>query len=1362
MMKNRFSVVGLSSFVGLAISLLAGLSLFNSKKSAESAEAIGNYSTNASTYYSGITATSGQALAGQLHDLITTTHKYYTSYADNGANGYQKYTDQYYENGSKVNNYIYEFYSGVKWPAAWDPDSGSTSGGYNREHCWCQSNSVNSSGTQMWGETGGGADMHHLRPVEARLNSTRSNNEYGEISNRDSYKVYAKYGSNTTYALGGYNSGGTFEPLDSKKGDVARIILYVYLHYNSYTVTSVFGSGNATTNGSGSSSYFSSSLLSLTKITNQNTEAKALEMLLEWNASDAVDEIEQRRNEQVATYQGNRNPFIDNSNYAEMIWGTGSSNPTVNSVSVSPSSLSLDLNGTTTGNLTATVTVTNGAAQTVNWTSSNTNVATVSSSGVVTAKAKGSCIITATSTVNANKSASCSISVSDSSGGGGGSGESTTITTNIGTYASDHSWSNNTKYTSISLDAVATASVGTGGSNTGKYYTSGNQWRFYQTENATIVISVVSGYELDSVTFTFGIENTAVLKDSSSNTVSSGSAQSVSGSSVTFSVGNSGSATNGQIRFTQISVTYHSTSSGSSAALSSISLNTSNVETSFYVGQSFDYSGLVVTAHYEDGTEDIVAPASVSTPTMLSAGTETVTVTYAENNVTKTATYTITVVEVSLSSIEINDVKYAYTIGDTFEEPTVYANYSNNSSVDVTSSATFTGYDMSSTGNQTVTVSFGGKSLSYQISVIEDTEITDDTQYSLINSVNDLEIGKSYIITNGTTGTVKAAAVTSNTNNRKATSVTISDDKITRGSSVMSFTLGGSSGAYTFATENYAGTDGYLASNGDNNHLKVVNSAGTATISFSDDAAIINIGPSTSRTLICFNSTIDSNNGGFACYGAQGSYGHVYLWKQTASKVLSSISLNTLNVQTTFSIGDTFNYSGLVVTASYDDSTSAVVSPTSVSSPDMSSAGNKTVTVTYTEGGVTKTSEYSITVNSNPSISWTSPTIQEYSGALLTGTDVNDWSVTYNDGAGHFTVLTYNQLTIKLGGTIISLPYTWMAADNGKTLTATYSGLTTSESESVDIIQTVNIVNAPKTSAWDYTFESKQWSAATSVTLSDKSWTMSGTDDGTPFFGYDSTKGQQFGSGTHPFSDVSLQSSGFSGTIDSVTVYTSGANSINATVQVSVGGTAYGSAKTITNANAAYTFDLGGKSGTVSIDYVNSSSKAIYIKEIVVNTVSGSENIANSEDHMNAQKVAVKFAKAFNAAMDETGYCTENLSSAWSQCSSAYTTFLSEAAALGSAEETYAKNLIKYATAQYSDDSGDACIERMRKTYEICVSKHGQTAFMSDLVTVSPANNVVLFSNITSNKNVIVIIIVSLISVTTIGGYFFIRRRKPE
>ena len=131
--------------------------------------------------------------------------------------------------------------------------------------------------------------MHHLRPTEVRINSTRNNNLYGEVgSSRDSYKVYSKLGTNTTYALGGYYNNGVFEPIDSVKGDAARILFYVYTHYNSYTVSKAFGS-YASTNGSGSSSYFGTSELPITNVVKASSASAAWSMLLSWNELDPVD-----------------------------------------------------------------------------------------------------------------------------------------------------------------------------------------------------------------------------------------------------------------------------------------------------------------------------------------------------------------------------------------------------------------------------------------------------------------------------------------------------------------------------------------------------------------------------------------------------------------------------------------------------------------------------------------------------------------------------------------------------------------------------------------------------------------------------------------------------------------------------------------------------------------------------------------------------------------------------------------------------------------------------------------------------------------------------------------------------------------
>lgn len=1369
--------------------------------------------------------------------------------------------------------------------------------GINREHVWPKAEGFDTSGAG-----GARGDPMHLMAGNGYVNNIHSNYYYGYVKTSSSYTDCGSKYSNQSGNLRGtsktLNTGTVFEPQDSDKGDIARSIFYMVARYNYLSGSDSDGINTNNPNLTLTQNISDWSSSGYTSSTSTQGKMGILTDLLNWHHADPVDDYEIHRNNLLYTnFTNNRNPFIDFPEWADFIWGTVSysgstyqsysSTPTgyaapnsdtingynsggttvsVTGVSLNKNSTSITVGGAET--LEATVAPSNATNQGVTWSTSNSSIATVAN-GTVRGVAEGTATITVT-TSDGGFTATCTVTVTAGGGGGGGTEISDKlIAKGFGGYTTS-------SYSAAGTDYTGSANIE---DNSGVNYAlqvfngSTGQVRGNQTTGSANFsarnTTTYSDYYISEVSLTVDSGGTLDGSDSNRSVVWFGSSAYANpttapstGTKVTASPASSGQTTltwsnsNTDYNYfilynlkaasspkskdadTPLVITWTPIPSGDKA-LDSITLDTSDAQTTFNVGDTFNHGNLVVTANYDDGTSDIITSGyDVSSPNMSTAGQKTVTVSYTEGGVTKTADYTITVNAVTLSSIEVSEPKTSYYVGDTFVKPTVIATFSNGSTSDVTESATFTGYNLSSAGNQTVTVSYtngttetttysitvtavsvtsieisgykttfkvgdtfsfggtvtahynngsssdvtasasfsgynmstagnqtvtvsyGGQSTTYSINVSSSSGPTDSTQYSLINSTSDLEAGKSYIITNGTSGTVKAIAVTSNSNNRKTTSATVSDGKITRGSSIMSFTLGGSTDAWTFATDNYEGTDGYLASaaSGNNNYLRVISTAGTATISFDSDAAVINIGPHSSRTLIRYNSS-DL----FACYSSGQS--PVYLWKEVAPKVLSSISLDTTNVQKTFTVGDTFNYTGLVVTANYTDSTSATVAPTSVSSPDMSTTGNKTVTVSYTESAVTKSANYSITVNSTPSISWTAPTIDVYSGATLNGTDVNGWAVTYNDGAGHQTVLTYNQLTVKLGGTTISIPHTWTAADDGKTLTATYSSLTTSESSAVRVTQSVNAINATVTDTYDYTFESKQYSAAGSVDLGGHSWTMSGTDDGSPFFGYDATKGQQFGSGSHPFSDVSLQSSAFSGTIDSITVYTSGASSINATVQVSVGGTAYGSAQTITNTNTAYTFDLGGKSGTISIDWVNSSSKAIYVKEIVVVSSTGPTNIANSESHKDAQRVAVKFAKAFNAAMDETENCTTGLSTAWSACSSAYNTFKTEAAALGETEEAYAKSLIKYATAQYSDDSGEACIERMMKTYEVCVNKHGQTAFMSDLISVSRAPNtnpIAIMGNSTNANSIALVIIISVISLTAIGGYFYLRKKKHQ
>ena len=80
------------------------------------------------------------------------------------------------------------------------------------------------------------------------------------------------------------------------------------------------------------------------------------------------------------------------------------------------------------------------------------------------------------------------------------------------------------------------------------------------------------------------------------------------------------------------------------------------------------------------------------------------------------------------------------------------------------------------------------------------------------------------------------------------------------------------------------------------------------------------------------------------------------------------VSIATTGQTTEYDINATFSYNG-TCTATYSDGHTAVVTPT-VSSPDMSTAGTKTVTLTYTEDGHTVTTSYNITVYQTYTISY--------------------------------------------------------------------------------------------------------------------------------------------------------------------------------------------------------------------------------------------------------------------------------------------------------------------------------------------------------------------------------------------------------
>ena len=229
--------------------------------------------TSAAAYYANynydnLSQLSQSQLFSQLQTLMRSTHDYISSYDD----CHYKANKTDCTNGSQNVSLIYTSYSATM--SQWN--------GWNREHVWPQS--LGGGNTK-----GGGADLHHIRPSDSGVNSSRGNKKYGDSGDNPTQK---KGTDPAVGVLGGTYNGTYFEPLDNVKGDVARICLYVYVRWNSDWGAS-----------------------SITKV------FQSVDVLLEWCELDPVDTWEMGRNEVVGDIQGNRNVFIDYPEYAWLIFG---------------------------------------------------------------------------------------------------------------------------------------------------------------------------------------------------------------------------------------------------------------------------------------------------------------------------------------------------------------------------------------------------------------------------------------------------------------------------------------------------------------------------------------------------------------------------------------------------------------------------------------------------------------------------------------------------------------------------------------------------------------------------------------------------------------------------------------------------------------------------------------------------------------------------------------------------------------------------------------------------------------------------------------------------------------------------------
>ncbi len=162
---------------------------------------------------------------------------------------------------------------------------------WNREHIWAKSHGFKS--RNQFAHT----DAHHIRATDVSVNADRGNRDFanGGKPNKECQQCKMATLSN--------GAAGTWESPDVVKGDTARMMFYMAVRYD--------GNDKSQTPD-----------LVLVDSTTKVGEPRFGQLctLLAWHKRDPVSSEERLRNEVIYKWQGNRNPFIDHPEFADLIW----------------------------------------------------------------------------------------------------------------------------------------------------------------------------------------------------------------------------------------------------------------------------------------------------------------------------------------------------------------------------------------------------------------------------------------------------------------------------------------------------------------------------------------------------------------------------------------------------------------------------------------------------------------------------------------------------------------------------------------------------------------------------------------------------------------------------------------------------------------------------------------------------------------------------------------------------------------------------------------------------------------------------------------------------------------------------------
>lgn len=370
----------------------------------------------------------------------------------------------------------------------------------------------------------------------------------------------------------------------------------------------------------------------------------------------------------------------------------------------------------------------------------------------------------------------------------------------------------------------------------------------------------------------------------------------------------------------------------STATLISIAVSGTPTKTTYFDGEPFDPTGLVVTGTYDDGTQKEITDGIgwVKDPEILKLGTTSVDVMASVGNITSDI-YTVTGItvkeKVTLIGIEANGTPAEFWKGDKFNHDgiTVTAHWSDESESDVTEQCQFTEPDMTTAGKKTATVTYENETCTYDIEV-KTIENTKETAYTVSEAIKTIDAGKDLATQVYVKGVV-SEIVTPYDPDFGNVSFNVSVDGSAEGEQFQFFrTQKDAKNKYT-----------------EDPNIEV-------------GATVVGYG-----TLLLYKKTQEE-----IYEFAAGNY--LVEYKTPVEKVLKSIAISGEATKTTYTEGETFDPTGLVVTATYDDESTRVVTNGVkwTCTPETLTLGATEVNVTATYGEKTASKTVAVTVTEAP------------------------------------------------------------------------------------------------------------------------------------------------------------------------------------------------------------------------------------------------------------------------------------------------------------------------------------------------------------------------------------------------------------